>query len=301
MTITRRTLPSMRELVAFEAAARLNSFTAAAQELHLTQSAVSRLIRALEEQLGGELFMRERQTVRLNAAGMAYAHEVRSALSKIGSATLTFRANPQAAVLNLAVLPFFGMRWLAPRLKDFYAQHPGLAINLTTRLTQFDFQLDSVDAAIHFGHADWPGAEHMPLLGETMVAVCSPSLLDGADPALVLQPQQVLQWPLIHVSSRPDAWERWCAHWGLEGQGLHGVLVDQFSLALESALAGIGVALLPVFLVEGELRQGRLQRLWPEAVPSPGRYFLVWPTARTGYGPLQQFSHWLAGQVQQGV
>ena len=119
----------MSVLCAFEAAARHQSFTGAALELSLTQSAVSRQIRALEELLGTDLFVRERQTVRLNKAGEAYAREIREALKRVSAATLGFRANPQGGTLNIAILPTFGTRWLAPRLPAFMAANPGITIN----------------------------------------------------------------------------------------------------------------------------------------------------------------------------
>src|SRR5690242_8560404 len=121
--LPRRFLPQMSVLAAFEAAARLQSFTAAAEELNLTQSAISRQIRSLEDQLGAELFVRERQTVRLTVAGSSYANEVRRALQLIATATLALRANPNGGTLNLAILPTFGTRWLAPRLPAFLQAH----------------------------------------------------------------------------------------------------------------------------------------------------------------------------------
>lgn len=132
--VTRRFLPSLALLSAFEAAARTGSVTAAARELSLTQSAVSRQIKALEEQLKVELFVRERQTIHLTAAGEAYACEVREALLKISTASLNLRANLGGGTLNLAILPTFGTRWLAPRLPTFLASNPGITINLATRL-----------------------------------------------------------------------------------------------------------------------------------------------------------------------
>jgi len=126
MALARRFLPSMTYLRAFEAAARAESFTAAAKELSLTQSAVSRQIRLLEETLGSPLFLRERQTVKLTVAGRAYAAEVRDALQRVAAATLEFRANPDGGALNLAILPTFGARWLAPRLSAFIAENPGV-------------------------------------------------------------------------------------------------------------------------------------------------------------------------------
>ena len=162
MLHARRFLPSLSLLSAFEAAARTGSVTIAARELDLTQSAVSRQIRALENQLGVELFVRERQTIRLTLAGDAYAREIREALRRISTASLNLRANPDGGTLTLAVLPAFGSRWLMPRLAGFLEHHRGMSVNLVTRLSPFDFKLDSIDAAIHFGDSIWPGAELTP-------------------------------------------------------------------------------------------------------------------------------------------
>ena len=176
MLTPRRFLPSISLLTAFEAAARTGSMTVAAHELSLTQSAVSRQIRALEEQLGLELFIRERQTIRLTAAGDAYAREIREALRKISTASFNLRANPRGGTLNLAILPTFGTRWLAPRLPKFLAQNPGVTINLATRLSYFDFRTETLDAAIHFGEPNWPGAEMALLRSEEVIPACSPNL-----------------------------------------------------------------------------------------------------------------------------
>lgn len=148
MRIPRRFLPPISLLIAFEAAARLQSISAAGRELDLTQSAVSRQIRALEDMLGADLFLRERQTIRLTEAGKAYAVAVREALSRIGNATLNFRANPSGGTLNLAILPTFGSRWLAPRLPQFLAENPGITVNLSTRMAPFDFRLETLDPPV---------------------------------------------------------------------------------------------------------------------------------------------------------
>lgn len=159
MQTSRRFLPSTALLAAFEAASRTGSITLAARELSLTQSAVSRQIKLLEAQLEVELFARERQSIRLTAAGESYAREIREALRKITTASFNLRANPRGSTLNLAILPTFGTRWLAPRLPKFLVHNPGISINLATRLTQFDFRTEGLDAAIHFGPRDWPGVE----------------------------------------------------------------------------------------------------------------------------------------------
>ena len=298
MAIPRRFLPQMAVLCAFEAAARHHSFTAAASELNLTQSAISRQIRALEELLGSDLFVRERQTVRLTLAGQAYAQEIRAALQRISSATLGFRANPKGGTLNLAILPTFGTRWLAPRLPSFLAEHPGITLNLTTRLSRFDFELESIDAAIHFGLPDWPGAELEFLIGETVVPACSPALRQQHRFAA---PTDLLKAPLLHLVSRPDAWEHWLLAHGALTSEVHGMLFDQFAVAAQAAIAGLGVALLPRFLIEAELARGDLVEAIVQSQPiqSAERYYLAWPASRSGYPPLQAFKQWICATARE--
>jgi LysR family glycine cleavage system transcriptional activator len=295
VAIPRRFLPSMSLLYAFEAAARAGSFTAAAAELSLTQSAISRQVRALEDMLGCTLFLRERQTVRLTAAGEAYAGEIREALRRIGTATLGLRANPSGGSLNLAILPTFGTRWLAPRLPGFLAENPGITVNLSTRLAPFDFQFDQADAAIHFGEPDWSGAELELLMGETVVPACSRELRDRLR---IEKPADLLKAPLLHLVSRPDAWERWFDAMGIGTDGIHGMLIDQFATAAQAATAGMGVALLPAFLIEAELERGDLVEAVDDgAMTSTGHYYLAWPAKRATYPPLHAFRVWLRQQV----
>lgn len=290
-TFPRRFLPPITVLCAFEAAARHQSFTAAAAELNLTQSAVSRQIRALEELLGSELFVRERQTVRLTVAGEAYAQEIRSALRRISTATLGFRANPGGGTLNVAILPTFGTRWLAPRLPSFLADNPGITINLTTRLTQFDFQVESVDAAIHFGRPEWPGANLDFLMTEAVVPACSREMLETYH---FSTPTDLLKAPLLHLMSRPDAWEGWFRAMGVQVEDVHGMLVDQFAMAAQAAISGLGLALLPKFLIEAELARGDLVVALNRPIESTERYYLAWPPNRENYPPLQAFREWIS-------
>ncbi|MCK0197218.1 LysR family transcriptional regulator [Ancylobacter sp. 6x-1] len=290
MQVPRRFLPSLPLLMAFEAAARNESITAAARELNLTQSAVSRQIKALEEQLGVELFHRERQTIRLTAGGHAYVREIREALQKISTASLNLRANPFGGTLNLAILPTFGTRWLAPRLPDFLQRFPGITINLVTKLSVFDFRLETADAAIHFGKADWQGAELALLRRETVIPACSPAL--KAQYGFV-EPTVIREAPLLHLTTRPDAWERWMRLNGVPADHVHGMLFDQFATAAQAAMAGLGVALLPTFLIEDELRDGRLVPAYDAPMTGEEAYYLAWPRDRTAHPPLIAFRDWL--------
>lgn len=304
MQTPRRFLPSIALLSAFEAVARTGSVTAAARELSLTQGAVSRQIKLLEAQLGTPLFARERQTVRPTPAGEAYARDIRDALRRISAASLNLRANPFGGTLNLAILPTFGTRWLAPRLPDFLARHPGISVNLSTRLVAFDFRLDTMDAAIHFGTADWGGAEHLTLMAEDVLPMASPdfaarhfgaerSLPRGAG-GIAEDAAALVRLPLLHLTSRPDAWERWFAARGIAAEGVTGMLLDQFATISAAAMSGLGVALLPTFLVAEEMRRGELVPLSAKAFRPAERYHLVWPPERAAYPPLAAFRAWIA-------
>jgi LysR family glycine cleavage system transcriptional activator len=295
MSTARRFLPSMSLLRAFEAAARHQSFTAAAAELSLTQGAISRQIRVLEELLGSDLFLRERQTVRLTPAGENYAREIREALRRISSATLSFRANPKGGTLNLAILPTFGTRWLAPRLPGFLRENPGITINLTTRFAPFDFNLEQVDAAIHFGSPDWPGAELAFLMSETVVPACNQSLLEEYR---FEKPSDLLRAPLLHLVSRPDAWEHWFMIHDALAEPLHGMLFDQFATAAQAAISGLGLALLPEFLIQDEVARGDLVRALNLPMRSTEQYYLAWPASRSAYSPLVAFRQWIVREAE---
>lgn len=295
MRIPRRFLPSMSLLSAFEAAARHESFTLAAVELDLTQSAVSRQIRALEDTLGAQLFHRERQKVRLTDAGEIYATEIREALKRISTATLGFRANPQGGSLNLAILPTFGIKWLAPRLPAFQAACPEITVNLQTRLDPFDFNSGNIDAAIHFGNDQWPEAETAFLMHETVIPACSPNLLKSAG---IVEPSDLIRVPLLHLSSRPDAWERWFEANNVKIDQIHGMLLDQFALAAQAASSGLGVALLPEFLIRQELMAGDLVPAVNRPLMSTGSYFLAWPSTRDAHPPLLAFREWIIAEIK---
>jgi LysR family glycine cleavage system transcriptional activator len=294
MIMPRRFLPSTGLLAAFEAAARNGSMTLAARELNLTQSAVSRQIKVLEEQLKVELFIRERQSIRLTAAGEAYARDIRDALRKISTASFNLRANPGGGTLNLAILPTFGTRWLAPRLPRFLEQNPGVTINLATRLSYFDFRTEALDAAIHFGQPDWPGAQMALLRSEEVVPACSPDLKRQYDFRAASDLQKA---PLLGISTRLEAWDRWfSAYDAPEGAGQM-MFFDQFATVAHAAIAGVGVALLPSFLIQDELTSGKLVPAINLPMESSERYYLVWPAERSTHPPLVAFRDWLLGET----
>jgi LysR family glycine cleavage system transcriptional activator len=294
MQSSRRFLPSTALLAAFEAAARTGSVTLAARELSLTQSAVSRQIKLLEEQLEVELFARERQTIRLTAAGEAYAREIRDALRKISTASFNLRANPRGGTLNLAILPTFGTRWLAPRLPEFLAKNPGVTINLATRLSYFDFRTEALDAAIHFGPRDWPGAEMVLLRAEEVIPACSAALKQqhGFRAA-----QDLKRASLLSISTRPNAWDQWFQAQSAPGGSGQTMYFDQFATVAQAAMVGVGVALLPTFLIQDELASGKLVCALDLPMESAERYYLVWPPERSSHPPLVVFRDWLLAET----
>jgi len=293
MQTPRSFLPSVALLSAFEAVARLGSITAAAQELNFTQSAVSRQVKALEEQLEARLFVRENQSLRITPAGELYAREIGDALQRIRAASLNIRSNPDGGTLNLAILPTFGSRWLAPRLPRFFALHPGVMLNLKTQLSYFDFRTASFDAAIHFGHPHWPEAELALLRSEEVLPVCSPELKARVG---FQHPDDLRQQVLLHLSTRPDAWEQWFSLHGSSRGAAHGMLFDQFATIAEATMVGVGVSLLPSFFIQQELDSGKLVPVVPLPMASAEHYYLAWPVERAMYPPLKAFREWLVAE-----
>ncbi|MCP4316975.1 MAG: LysR family transcriptional regulator [Hyphomicrobiales bacterium] len=293
-----RRLPQTSLLETFEAAARRGSFTLAAADLNMTQGAVSRQIRALEEQLGTELFIRERQRVSLSPAGATYLEDISRALSIIRTASTALQVNPDGGVLNLGIVPTFGTRWLAPRLPEFFRENPGITVNLATKLRPFDFGSELLDAAIHFGADEWPGTEHLYLADETVVLACSPAMLPQLNIETV---EDVANGPLLHLATRPQAWTRWFEMNGLDVDVQPGTTFDQFATMAQAAAHGLGLALLPIFLIEDELRSGKLVAAWDKANKSIGSYALIWPKARCNHQPLLRFRQWIEAAVSDGM
>jgi LysR family transcriptional regulator, glycine cleavage system transcriptional activator len=282
-------MPSIPALMALEAVDRLGTASAAAAELTLTQGAISRALKAMEDQLGVPLVIRERQRLRLTPAATDYVAEVRKALQKLASASLTLRANPLGGSLNLAILPAFGMHWLAPRLAGFQTGHPEVTVNLSTRLRPFDFAGAGFDAAIHYGRQDWPEVAYLKLMDEEVIAVAAPALV----PKPLTRANEVLDYPLLQMESRTGDWGRWLAHHGVAGQRPPGMLFDQFATMAQGAVHGLGLALLPTFLIGRELSEGRLVPVFGEPIPALGSYYLVWPIGQAPRTPLVSFRDWL--------
>lgn len=293
----RRKIPSTGTLVAFEAAARHESFTHAAQELALTQSAICRQIAALEEFLGVPLFRRSKRGVRLTEAGIAYSKQIAARLAEMERDTLSVMARQgQGAVVDLAVVPTFATRWLLPRLAAALRDGLDVTVNMTTRTRPFLFQETDFDAAIYYGTPDWPGTEADFLMHENSMPVCSPALLKRLGTPTLPSPAALTTLPLLQQSTRPYAWRQWFDSLGLSCAGdMAGPRFELFSMLAEAAMHDMGVALIPPFLIQEELASGRLVVAWPHAQASDRAYYLIVPERKADDPAVLAFRRWLVG------
>lgn len=290
----RRFRPTLVALQAFEAAARNNSFTRAAIELNLTQGAISRQIRGLEDALGIRLFELVRRRVVLTELGHRYLADVRETIARIDESTSRVMAlSGGADILELAALPTFCSRWLIPRLPLFLANHPGVLINCSTRMSVFSFRDEPFDAAIHFGPPVWPGAVLHQLFNEKMAPTCSPDFRARHN---IVSDADLASAPLLQQTTRPDAWSRWFHRIELHPANAgRGACFDQFSMLAQAATAGLGAALLPEFLIEDELRSGRLVIVGKHALETDQGYYLAVPEEKTTGARIEGFRNWLLG------
>ncbi|MCR4467862.1 LysR family transcriptional regulator [Burkholderia sp. SCN-KJ] len=294
----RRKIPSTTGLTAFESAARHQSFTKAADELAVTQSAICRQIGSLEELLGVKLFRRTRRGVALTDAGAAYSRRVASRLDDIECDALEVMANGgQGGTLELAVVPTFATKWLLPRLPAFVAEYPDITVNLTARTRPFLFDDTPFAAAIHAGSSQWPGTEGVPLMRESLVAVASPKLIESR--AALIRPDW-RRYRLLQQSTRPYAWRDWFAAQGLEVEGdVSGPRFELFSMLAEAAARGLGISLIPRLLIEDELERGILVQVGRYEHLSNNTYYLIYPEAKADHAVLATFRTWIAAQAAQ--
>jgi len=271
-----RNLPSTAAMQCFEAAARHMSFTRAADELNLTQSAVSKQVAHLETALQHKLFRRVRRSLLLTPEGAMFLSDVRKVLTQIemsAHAIMTYSGNSE--VLKIATLPSFGSRWLAKKLPAFLSSNPNISLEFHDRVKDFNLEQEDIDVAFFYGHGSWPGLACHKLIDEEMVAVASPELLGQCSIHTV---DDLTQLPLLHLSTRPDAWHHWFSVQEIiTDRSYHGTRFETFPMLVRTAMAGGGVALVPHFTVDEELEAGRLKLASPHRLLSKSAYYLVYP------------------------
>ena len=305
----RRKIPSLQALASFDAAARHQSYTRAAQELALSQSAVSRQIGALEEFLGVALFRRARHGVVLTEAGSQYARQITPRLQALERDTLEamagHRSGESGGPVTLAAVPTLAARWLIPRLPQFAAQHPEVMVHIETRTRPFMFAESQVDAALYAGTPDqmaqWAGTQSLQLMPEVVLPVCAPGWLAANNQAL--DAGAIATLPLLQQSTRPQAWRDWFAAAGLSDvasspTALAGPRYEQFSMTAAAAACGMGIALVPNLLIEAELARGELVIANPLPVPGERYFYWVQPLGALDRAPVQALAQWLLQLAQ---
>ena len=293
-----RKIPSSRAMLAFEAAARHGNFARAAQELSLTEGAISRQIARLESMLNCKLFDRSGSRVKLNSVGARYAHQIRESLERLERDTQSVMGMPEGGNhLEIAALPTFSCRWLIPRLNGFYAQYPDITVNIAARADPFILAGSGFDAVVHFDHPAWAGMNMQFLFQETLLPVCHPALVKNKENSV-----QLNELPRIHRLQNPQAWQYYAQEIGIElDNPAQGVRYDLHEMSIAAAISAQGVALVPRMYVEKDLNSGVLVAPWPESASLSKKFYFIKPAA-TGINEtaLNTFGQWLLAEINPG-
>jgi len=291
-------MPSMMALQCFEAVARHMSVTRAAEELHMTQSAISKQIAQLEALLRNPLFLRVRRRLQLTPAGALYQSEVRTILNQVDMSSryiLTYGSETQ--VLTIGTQPTFGSRWLIPRLQRFMAAHPDIQVKVRSETRPFDLMQAKIDISFFFGHGTLPGAQCLELFEADVVPVCAPGFLRGGRIASL---DELSQQTLIQCASRPEAWHDYFSHQQFQSDSsYHGPRFDTFYMCVRAAEGGCGIALTPRLLAEEELQAGKLVIPWGYVQPSDGAYFVAYSEHSAEVPKIKQFVAWVRDEARQ--
>jgi LysR family glycine cleavage system transcriptional activator len=286
-------LPPLTTLPVLEAAARLSSYSLAAEELHVTHGAVSHQIRSLEEHLGVKLFVRQGRGVALTAEGARFAEAARQALELVTDATEELNPAARANKLVISVLPSFASRWLMPRLGGFIEQHPNLQVSVEATPDSANFITDGVDVGIRFGRGPWPELNAQFLASDSYLAVASPRFRGGKLPK---KPGDLANLPLFQANT--GYWERWFSEAGLKCEPmLHPIDYNDAAMFLYQATAGEGIALTRRSLVEADLKAKKLVKLFDIEFPSEQSYWLVSLPACAAAPRIRAFREWLIGEI----
>jgi LysR family glycine cleavage system transcriptional activator len=292
-------LPSLNGLRAFEAAARHLSFTQAASELNVTQTAISHQIRRLEEELGLRLFIRKNRALALTPQARDYLPGVRAAFNDLRLATDRLLRKDDDNVLTISTLASLAAKWLLPRLSAFQEAHGGIDVRITTSTGLVDFRGGDVDAAIRYGRGHWPGLRADWLMADELFPVCSPALLKGERPLNC--PQDLAHQTLLHTSGGyDDDWRLWLTAAGLPADISKppGVTFDLIFMTVQAAIDGIGVALGRTSYVQDDIAKGRLVVPFKIALPADAGFYLVSPEGAAEPPKLAAFRQWLVASAK---
>jgi LysR family transcriptional regulator, glycine cleavage system transcriptional activator len=292
-------LPSLNGLRAFEAAARHLSFTNAASELNVTQTAISHQIRRLEEELGIRLFVRQNRALALTPEAKEYLPGIRGAFNDLRLATDRLLRRDDDHVLTISTLASLAAKWLLPRLSAFQEAHPGIDVRITTSTGLVDFRSGDVDAAIRYGRGNWAGLRADWLMADEMFPVCSPALLQGDKPLRC--PEDLANFTLLHSSGGyDDDWRLWLTAAGLPANisKQPGLTFDLILMTVQAAIDGIGVAMGRTSYVQADIVKGRLVVPFKIALPTDAGFYLVSTEAKADPPKLRAFRQWLIASAQ---
>lgn len=292
-----RRLPPLNALKAFEAAARHESFTRAAQELCVTQGAVSQQVKGLEAELGCRLFNREHRRLVLTSAGQTYLTVVRDAFDRLALGTENLLQQHNAGVLTVSTSPNFASKWLVHRLGRFAEQHPSIDLRVAASLQHIDFAREDFDLAIRHGDGNWPGLHVTRLCVEELFPVCNPVLVRGR--RALRSPADLKHHTLLHLNET-RYWGEWLEAANVADVDFsHGPVFNQTSMAIDAAVDGQGVALARSALSVWDLRAGRLVRPFALSLKVPYSYWVVCPKATADLPKIATFRAWLLTEAAQ--
>ena len=292
-------LPSLNGLRAFEAAARHLSFTQAAAELNVTQTAISHQIKRLEEELGVRLFVRQNRALALTPEAKDYLPGIRAAFNDMRLATDRLQRKDDGHVLTVSTLASLAAKWLLPRLSAFQEAHHGIDVRITTSTSLVDFHRDNVDAAIRYGRGQWPGVHAEWLMADELFPVCSPALANGNKPLKC--PEDLRDHVLLHTSNAySDDWRLWLTAAGLptDISRQPDVTFDLIFVTVQAAIDGVGVAMGRTAYVQDDVAKGRLVVPFKIALPTDAGFYLVSPQGRADSPKLSAFRQWLVASAQ---
>jgi LysR family glycine cleavage system transcriptional activator len=291
-----RRLPPLNGVKAFEAAARSESFTRAAEELSVTQGAISHQVKALETTLGLKLFHRERQRLMLTEAGRDYLAVIRDALDQIAAGTERLLQRQQSGVLTVSTSPDFAAKWLVNRLGRFAEKHPGLDLRVSATTHYVDFARDDVDVAIRHGDGNWPGLDVQRLYSERLFPVCSPKLLSGRN--RIRKATDLLKFPLLRLEDAKN-WTRLFEAAGVKAAVGPGPVLNRASMLIDAAIDGQGIALARTALAAWDLVNGRLVRPIEVSLRMANTYWFVSPKAVSNVPKVAAFRNWVFAETNE--
>ncbi|MEZ5996126.1 MAG: transcriptional regulator GcvA [Hyphomonadaceae bacterium] len=292
--------PSLNAVRAFEAAARLGGFTAAARELKLTQSAISRHVRTIEDEFGVPLFERRGRSVVLSEAGSAYYSAVAGGLQALRRASADmFRRRRTSNQVTISLLPSLAALWLAPRLVEFTGRHPSVDLRVHTSRAVVDMRRDGIDVCLRYGAGNWPDVEATHYITEWLTPVCSPEFAQAND--LFEKPERVAGVKLLR-DDIVDGWDPWLQAVGIRSTKLKfGAVIDESATLLKLAASGAGLALGRSLLIERDLAEGRLVAPFKERVQARYLYWLVTAERSEPNAATRTLIQWLRRQPEQSA